>query len=86
MIDQNVILELAKEGIFVVIYVAGPLLMVALFVGLLISLFQALTQIQEATLSFVPKILAIFFTSLYLMPYLSEKLRVYFEKIIEAIT
>ena len=54
------VLDLARDGIFTLILVSSPLLLVALIVGVAISLLQALTQIQEMTLVFVPKILAVF--------------------------
>ncbi len=52
-------LDVAKSALQTMLLVAGPLLAVALVAGLLVSIFQALTQINEATLSFIPKILAI---------------------------
>ena len=82
---ENEILDIAKESIFILIKVATPILLVALVVGLAISLLQALTQIQEATLSFVPKILAIAFALLLFMPYMSGQLRYLAERIFERI-
>jgi len=52
-------LDLARVTLQTALMVGGPLLAIALFVGLLVSIFQALTQINEATLSFIPKILAV---------------------------
>lgn len=54
------VMDLAYQGMRVTLLLAGPLLLTALLVGLLISLFQAATQINEMTLSFIPKILAVF--------------------------
>jgi flagellar biosynthetic protein FliQ len=59
MTDQMVI-ELGRNALTVTLLVAGPILGVALVVGLVISIFQTVTQINEATLTFVPKILVIF--------------------------
>lgn len=53
-------LEISRQAIVVVLVVAGPMLIASMAVGLLISVIQAATQVHEATLSFVPKILAIF--------------------------
>ena len=53
------VLDVAREAIFVLIKLGAPIMLVALLVGLAIALLQALTQMQEMTLSFVPKILAI---------------------------
>lgn len=53
------VIDVAKQGIYTVLIVSGPLLIIALAVGLLVSIFQATTQIQEQTLAFVPKIVAV---------------------------
>jgi len=62
--EPSALIEIGKEAIWVLLKISMPILLVALFVGLIVSLFQALTQIQEPTLSFVPKIIAIFATLL----------------------
>ena len=62
------ILDIARDGIFVFLKVAGPLMLVALAVGLAVSLVQALTQIQEQTLIYAPKIIAIFVSLLLFLP------------------
>ena len=54
------VLEVVRESIIVTLKIGGPIMIISLVVGLVISLFQALTQIQEMTLTFVPKIIAIF--------------------------
>jgi flagellar biosynthetic protein FliQ len=64
------VLEVSREAVIVMLKICGPLLAMALIVGLTISLFQALTQIQEMTLSFVPKILVMFGSILVLMPFM----------------
>jgi flagellar biosynthetic protein FliQ len=56
--DASQVFTLGQEGLTVLLTVAAPLLLVVLVVGLLVSIFQAATQIHEATLSFVPKVLA----------------------------
>lgn len=58
--NQDMIIDMAREALLTVITVAGPLLLLALTVGLLVSIFQTVTSIQEPTLAFVPKILAVF--------------------------
>ena len=58
--SQAVVLDIMKDALTTIIMIAGPILIVALLVGLLISVLQATTQIQEQTLTFVPKILAVF--------------------------
>jgi flagellar biosynthetic protein FliQ len=54
------VLDVARDAIMTLVLVSAPLMLVGLVVGVVISLFQALTQIQEMTLTFVPKIIAIF--------------------------
>lgn len=60
MITQDAVLDIARDAIYTIIIVAAPLLLVSLIVGLVISIFQTVTSIQEQTLTFVPKILAMF--------------------------
>jgi len=64
------VLDVARDAIWVLIIVAAPMMLVGLVVGVVIALFQALTQIQEMTLVFVPKILAIFVTMLIALPFM----------------
>ncbi|NYE06769.1 flagellar biosynthetic protein FliQ [Bacillus niacini] len=61
----EVILRIAQESIYTILIVIAPVAGVALVVGLLVSIFQATTQIQEQTLAFVPKIVAVFLTILF---------------------
>ncbi len=77
------VLEISKEAILVLLKIATPIMLVALFVGLLISLFQALTQIQEMTLTFVPKIIAIFVSIIIFLPYILETLDDFTKKLSE---
>jgi flagellar biosynthetic protein FliQ len=62
MISQDVILDITRDAVYTVIITSAPLLLVSLAVGLIISIFQTVTSIQEQTLTFVPKILAVFVT------------------------
>lgn len=68
--DMVQVLDVTREAIIVLIKLAAPLMIMALLVGLVISLFQALTQIQEMTLAFVPKILVIFVSLLFFLPFM----------------
>src|SRR4051812_49964061 len=65
-------LDVARDAIVTLVLVASPLMIVGLVVGVVISLFQALTQIQEMTLVFVPKILAIFVAMLLALPFMAD--------------
>jgi flagellar biosynthetic protein FliQ len=69
------ILDVARDAIITLVFVASPLMLVGLFVGVAISLFQALTQIQEMTLVFVPKILAIFIALMIALPFMADTLQ-----------
>jgi flagellar biosynthetic protein FliQ len=73
--ESTEVLEISRQAIFVLLKASLPLMLVALVVGVIISLFQALTQIQEMTLSFVPKIIMIFLTMLITLPFTLDILR-----------
>ena len=60
MITEGQVLDIARDTIYNIILVSAPLLIVSLIVGLVISIFQTVTSIQEQTLTFVPKIIAVF--------------------------
>jgi flagellar biosynthetic protein FliQ len=79
------VLDVARDGILTLILVASPLMLVALIVGVAISLLQALTQIQEMTLAFVPKILAIFLALLIALPFMGDALAGYMARIADRI-
>ncbi len=73
----DLVKELSGEVFKTVLIVSGPVLLVSLVVGLVISLFQAVTQIQEFTLTFVPKIIAVFVTLFLFFPWISRILMTY---------
>ena len=64
MIAQEAVLDIARETIYTIIITAAPLLLVSLIIGLIVSIFQTVTSIQEQTLTFVPKIIGVFVTML----------------------
>jgi len=68
------VLDIARRAVYVVLKLGGPIMLLALAVGLAISLVQALTQVQEMTLAFVPKILVIFVSMLLFMPFMLSTL------------
>jgi flagellar biosynthetic protein FliQ len=70
-------LDFARESIYLLIALAAPAMLTALVVGVAIGLLQALTQIQEATLVFVPKILAIFLVLLIALPFAGQAMATY---------
>lgn len=57
--EQGAVIDLAARALIIILYVSGPMMILALVVGLAVSIFQATTQIQEQTLTFVPKLIAI---------------------------
>lgn len=65
-------LDVARDAIWTIVVVSAPLMGVGLLVGVVVSLFQALTQIQEQTLVFVPKIVAMFLTLLIALPFMAD--------------
>jgi flagellar biosynthetic protein FliQ len=79
------VLVCARGAIFVLIKVGAPIMLVALVVGVAIALLQALTQMQEMTLSFVPKILAIFLTVLLALPFMIATLTGFGEELFQQI-
>ena len=71
---QADVIELGRQGIQVALLVAGPLLMISLVIGLVISLFQVATSIQDVTLTFVPKIVAVAVALLLIGPWMLRTL------------
>ncbi|WP_282607991.1 flagellar biosynthesis protein FliQ [Pelagibius sp. Alg239-R121] len=64
------VIEVSREAIYITLKIGAPIILIALGVGLLIALFQALTQMQEMTLSFVPKIVAVCLGIVVFMPFM----------------
>ena len=66
MLSEGVVLDIAREAFTTIIITAAPALLVSLIIGLIVSVFQTVTSIQEQTLTFVPKIIAVFLTLMLL--------------------
>lgn len=79
------VMSLTYQALQVALSIAGPLLLVTLMVGLLISIFQAATQINEMTLSFIPKLLAVGATLVLLGPWLLTTMVDYIRTLLESI-
>lgn len=75
--SQQLAVDLARNALFLMALLAGPMLVVALVVGLLVSVFQSLTQIQEQTLSFLPKLLAVGGVFLLSLPWMLSLMQEY---------
>ena len=78
-------LDVARDAIWTIVVVSSPLMLVGLVVGVVVSLFQALTQIQEQTLVFVPKIIAIFVTMLIMLPFMGATMSGYMTRLADLI-
>jgi flagellar biosynthetic protein FliQ len=83
--NEAMIIDIARDGVLTMILVAGPVLMVGLVVGLVITLFQALTSLQEQTLTFVPKVLAVFFSMVLLLPFMIHEMSEFFQRMMDTI-
>ena len=70
--DQSTVLQIGREALELIVYLAAPLLLSALFVGLIISILQAATQIQEQTLSFIPKLMALVVALILMGPWMLQ--------------
>jgi flagellar biosynthetic protein FliQ len=68
--DEVSVLEVGRDALVVILKSSGPIMLVGLLVGIVIALFQALTTIQEMTLTFVPKIIAIFIAIVVFLPFM----------------
>lgn len=68
------IIQITRDAIWLLLVVSSPLLIIAMLVGFAISLVQALTQIQEATIAFVPKIIILFLSLMFLLPFMTQKM------------
>ncbi|MFK8027931.1 MAG: flagellar biosynthesis protein FliQ [Gammaproteobacteria bacterium] len=79
------VLDLTQTAMWTAVIVAGPMLMVALIVGLVIGMFQAATQINEMTLSFIPKLFALFLTLVAAGPWLLSTLMNYTQQLLLSI-
>ena len=67
--SQDMILKLAKDTLQVTLMISGPMLVISLVVGIVISVAQVVTSIQDMTLSFVPRVIAVFLTFLFVFPW-----------------
>ncbi len=78
--SETDVIEICRTSIITLVVVAGPILVIMMAVGTVISVFQAVTQISEQTLAMVPKVLLVFGLSILLMPFMLGQLRTFFEQ------
>ena len=79
------VLDIARDGMMVMLLVSAPMLLIGLVVGLTISIFQTLTHIQEMTLTFIPKILAVFGSMVLFLPWMLRELTEFTQRIMDKI-
>lgn len=83
--DPQQVLTISRDGLMTLLIVCAPILLVVLAVGIIVSVFQAATQIQESTLSFVPKLLAAFATLAVAGPWMLSTLVDYIQQVLQSI-
>jgi flagellar biosynthetic protein FliQ len=83
--DQRIVIDIAQDAIMTVLLVAAPILGLGLLVGLIVSIVQATTQIQEPTLSFIPKIIAVSLTLLVFGPWMMNIMYEFTVRLFESI-
>ena len=79
------VVDISRDAVIVLLQVSGPIMLIGLGIGLVIAFFQALTQIQEMTLTFVPKILAVFVSIILLMPFMISSMTAFWERIMQRV-
>ncbi|MCI7131835.1 MAG: flagellar biosynthesis protein FliQ [Lachnospiraceae bacterium] len=81
MLSEGVILDVAREAFTTIIITSAPALLISLIIGLIVSIFQTVTSIQEQTLTFVPKIIAVFLTLMLLGGWMLDKMAAFMTKL-----
>ena len=71
-VTQQQVIDLGQRAVQTILFLSGPVLVAGMITGLAVSLFQAVTSIQEATLTFVPKLVAVFLALLFCMPWMMD--------------
>ncbi len=79
------VIEIGRQAVEITLLISAPLFIAALVTGLLVSIFQAATQINEATLSFVPKLIVVFFTLIIAGPWMITMLTEYIQRLYSSI-
>ncbi|NKB43994.1 MAG: flagellar biosynthesis protein FliQ [Alphaproteobacteria bacterium] len=83
--DELQVIDLGRDAVWTMLKVSGPILLVGLAVGLSISVFQTLTHIQEMTLTFIPKIVAVFTSLILFMPWMLTQLNEFMMRVMDKI-
>lgn len=85
LITDGYVIDLVRNAIFMVLIIAAPIMILGILTGLVIAIFQAVTSIQEQTLTFVPKLIVIFFALIYMSFFIINKIVVYTKDLMEVI-
>jgi flagellar biosynthesis protein FliQ len=85
MVTDLFVIDIGRKALLLMIYMCGPMLLVALLVGLVVSLFQAATHISEATMTFIPKILAVMLVLMFFMPTMLQLFKDFFVNLMSVI-
>src|SRR5699024_5780749 len=86
LMSAEMVVSLAERAIGVILFTVGPLLIIALVTGLAVSIFQATTQIQEQTLAFVPKIVAVLVAMVFFGPWMLQQVTTFAGDILQNLT
>lgn len=81
----ELVMDIGRQAVEMTLFLSGPLLLAALVIGLIISIFQAATQINEQTLSFIPKLVGIFLTLILAGPWMLQMMVDYIRRLFESI-
>ncbi|KIL47731.1 flagellar biosynthesis protein FliQ [Jeotgalibacillus campisalis] len=84
--NGEMVISIAERGVYITLMISLPLMLVALVVGLLVSIFQATTQIQEQTLAFIPKIIAVMVALIFFGPWMLTQIVTYAADIFSNLT
>ncbi|MBS1960986.1 MAG: flagellar biosynthesis protein FliQ [Bdellovibrionales bacterium] len=79
--SEDIVMQIASETLKTMVLIAGPMLIAAMVIGIIVSVLQAITQINEATLTFIPKMVAIILVLVILAPWMMEVLQNYSSEI-----
>jgi flagellar biosynthetic protein FliQ len=82
--NEEIVMNIGAEAIKTIIYLAGPMLIAAMVMGILISILQAITQINESTLTFIPKMVAILVVLAVMAPWMLEVMKQYTVEVISS--
>ncbi|AKP46878.1 MULTISPECIES: flagellar biosynthesis protein FliQ [Bacillus] len=84
--NPEMVISLAEKGVYMILILSGPIMLIGLIVGLVVSIFQAMTQIQEQTLAFIPKIVAMLVGLVFFGPWMLTHMISYTSQILSNLT